>query len=133
MIIEYNEQDIQEVMEITGLDKSKAEKLFKSVANDIDDGTDNEICSYDVIDVIKLESKAKENGADKMYIVGETQKQKRKPRERKVDEDKEFLMKAIGKSLNEFLAISCENESKIHFEYNGTSYTVTLTKHRPKK
>ena len=31
-MIEYIEEDIKEVMEITGLDKVKAEKLFKSVA-----------------------------------------------------------------------------------------------------
>ena len=47
-MIKYIEEDIKEVMEITGLDKVKAEKLFKSVAKDIDDGSDDEICSYDV-------------------------------------------------------------------------------------
>ena len=64
-MIEYIEEDIKEVMEITGLDKVKAEKLFKSVAKDIDDGTDDEICSYDVIDVIRTEQKVKENGCDR--------------------------------------------------------------------
>ena len=51
------EEYIKEVMEITGLDKVKAEKLFKSVPKDIDDGSDDEICSYDVIDIIKTEQK----------------------------------------------------------------------------
>ena len=134
-MIEYIEEDIKEVMEITGLDKVKAEKLFKSVAKDIDDGSDDEICSYDVIDVIKTEQKMKENGCDRHYVQGDKPKTERKPRERKVDNEKLFLLQGLASGLENKIGldVTYENEVKLHFNYNGSSYSVTLTKHRPPK
>lgn len=134
-MIEYIEEDIKEVMEITGLDKVKAEKLFKSVAKDIDDGSDDEICSYDVIDIIKTEQKAKENGCDRHYVQGDKPKTERKPRERKVDNEKLFLLQGLASGLENKIGldVTYENEVKLHFNYNGSSYSVTLTKHRPPK
>ena len=134
-MIEYIEDDIKEVMEITGLDKVKAEKLFKSVAKDIDDGTDDEVCSYDVIDIIKTEQKVKENGCDRHYVQGDKPKTERKPRERKVDAEKLFLLQGLASGLENKIGldVTYENEVKLHFNYNGSSYSVTLTKHRPPK
>ena len=134
-MIEYIEEDIKEVMEITGLDKVKAEKLFKSVAKDIDDGTDDEVCSYDVIDIIKTEQKIKENGCDRHYVQGDKPKTERKPRERKVDNEKLFLLQGLASGLENKIGldVTYENEVKLHFNYNGSSYSVTLTKHRPPK
>ena len=134
-MIEYIEEDIKEVMEITGLDKVKAENLFKSVAKDIDDGSDDEICSYDVIDIIKTEQKVKENGCDKHYVQGDKPKTERKPRERKVDSEKLFLLQGLASGLENKIGldVTYENEVKLHFNYNGSSYSVTLTKHRPPK
>ena len=134
-MIEYIEEDIKEVMEITGLDKVKAEKLFKSVAKDIDDGTDDEVCSYDVIDVIKTEQKMKENGCDRHYVQGDKPKTERKPKERKVDKEKLFLLQGLASGLENKIGldVTYENEVKLHFNYNGSSYSVTLTKHRPPK
>ena len=134
-MIEYIEDDIKEVMEITGLDKVKAEKLFKSVAKDIDDGSDEEICSYDVIDIIKTEQKVKENGCDRHYVQGDKPKTEKKPRERKVDTEKLFLLQGLASGLENKIGldVTYENEVKLHFNYNGSSYSVTLTKHRPPK
>ena len=134
-MIEYIEEDIKEVMEITGLDKVKAEKLFKSVAKDIDDGTDDEVCSYDVIDVIKTEQKVKDIGCDRHYVQGDKPKTERKPRERKVDNEKLFLLQGLASGLENKIGldVTYENEVKLHFNYNGSSYSVTLTKHRPPK
>ena len=122
-------------MEITGLDKVKAEKLFKSVAKDIDDGSDDEICSYDVIDIIKTEQKVKDNGCDRHYVQGDKPKTERKPRERKVDNEKLFLLQGLASGLENKIGldVTYENEVKLHFNYNGSSYSVTLTKHRPPK
>ena len=133
-MIEYIEEDIKEVMEITGLDKVKAEKLFKSVAKDIDDGTDDEVCSYDVLDIIKTEQKIKENGCDRHYVQGDKPKTERKPRERKVDNEKLALLEMLASGLTDSnIEVAFENEVKLHFNYNGSSYSVTLTKHRPPK
>lgn len=134
-MIDYNKDDIKEVMEITGLDEVKAEKLFNEVAKDIDDGTDDELCSYDVIDVIKVEHKVKKTGADRNYVKSETKKEK-KPRERKVDNEKALILDYLKKGLTlmtDSTTITTENEVKLHFPYNGSEYSVTLTKHRPKK
>ena len=134
-MIEYIEEDIKEVMEITGLDKVKAEKLFKSVAKDIDDGSDDEICSYDVIDIIKTEQKVKKNGCDRYYVQGDKPKTERKPRERKVDNEKLFLLQGLASGLENKIGldVTYENEVKLHVNYNGSSYSVTLTIHRPPK
>ena len=134
-MIEDMGEYIKEVMEITGLDKVKAEKLFKSVAKDIDDGSDDEICSYDVIDIIKTEQKIKENGCDRHYVQGDKPKTERKPRERKVDNEKLFLLQGLASGLENKIGldVTYENEVKLHFNYNGSSYSVTLTKHRPPK
>ena len=133
-MIEYIEEDIKEVMEITGLDKVKAEKLFKSVAKDIDDGSDDEICSYDVIDIIKTEQKVKDSGCDRHYVQGDKPKTERKPRERKVDNEKLALLEMLASGLTDSnIEVTFENEVKLHFNYNGSSYSVTLTKHRPPK
>ena len=56
----------------------------------------------------------------------------RKPKERKVDIEKLDLLNSIEKGLKEHRGVSAtyENEVKLHFEYNGNKYSVTLTKHR---
>ena len=133
-MIEYIAEAIKEVLEITGLDKVKADTLFKSVAKDIDDGSDDEICSYDVIDVIRTEQKVKENGCDRHYVNGDKPKTERKSKERKVDKEKLALLKMLASSLTDNnIEVAFENEVKLHFNYNGSSYSVTLTKHRPPK
>ena len=53
-------------------------------------------------------------------------------KERKVDTEKLDLLNSIEKGLKEHHGVSAtyENEVKLHFEYNGNKYSVTLTKHR---
>ena len=126
-MIDYIKEDIQEVMQITGLTEVKAEKLFKSVANDLDDGTDDELCSYDVIEVIKLE------GANNKHATA-TVKAERKPKERKVDNEKLGILQVVAEGLaTKNIETAIEKETKIHFAYNGADYTLMLTKHRVKK
>ena len=121
-------------MEITGLDKVKAEKLFKSVAKDIDDDSNDKICNNNENDEIRTEQKVKENGCDRNYVQGDKPKTERKPRERKVDNEKLTLLKMLASGLTDSnIEVAFENEVKLHFNYNGSSYSVTLTKHRPPK
>lgn len=134
-MINFNEDDIKEVMEITGLGKEKAIKLFKSVANDIDDGTDDEICSYDVIDVIKIEHKAKESGASKIYAQSEKPKTKAK-REVKLDNVKVDFLKEVATLIS---GLQVENvtivnpQKEITFTIGADHYSLNLVKHRPPK
>lgn len=138
-MIKFNEDDIKEVMEITSLNKEKAIKLFKSVASDIDDGTDDEICSYDVLDVIKIEYKAKQSGASKIYAQSEKPKTKAK-REIKLDDVKVDFLKNI-KILLEGMALNgkidnvaiVNPQKEITFTIGADCYSLNLVKHRPPK
>lgn len=58
-----------------------------------------------------------------------------KPRERKPDEEKEYLIKLIEDALNnEGIAATAINKSKlIQFELNGNHYKVDLIRQRPPK
>lgn len=134
-MIDFNDDDIKEVMDITGYTKAKATKLFKSVSADIDDGTDDEVCSYDVIEVIKLEHKAKESGADKRYAKSSEKKPKAK-REVKLDDVKVAFIAEIAELLKNTHAesISITNPQKeISFTIGEDSYSLNLVKHRPPK
>lgn len=63
------------------------------------------------------------------------EKKERKPKERKVDDEKKFLLLALANGLHDvnIEEVTTENEVKLHFVYNSNSYSVTLTKHRAKK
>ena len=134
-MVKYIDEDIKEVMEITGLDKVKAEKLFVSVAKDIDDGTDDELSSYDVIDVIKIEQKAKKNGTDKMYV--ESQKKTptvykfdTKKRTRKENPANRELIEVLKGALEGFEVENLEVtniERELVFTLGGVKYKVVLS------
>lgn len=133
-MIEFNKDDIKEVMEITGLDESKATKLFKSVAKDIDDGFDDEVCSYDVIEIIKTENKVKASGSDKVYAKAE--KKPKAKREVKLDDTKVSIIKSLAELLAEMPIenITIANPQKeIAFTVGGDHYSLNLVKHRPPK
>lgn len=62
-------------------------------------------------------------------------KKKRKPKERKVDEEKGYILKTISEVVAEMGAesLSLKTETELSFIFNGNSYTLKLTKHRPPK
>lgn len=60
----------------------------------------------------------------------------KKPKERKVDNEKAIILDYVKKGLTLLInstTIKTETETKLHFSYNGSDYTVMLTKHRKKK
>lgn len=61
---------------------------------------------------------------------------KKSTKERKVDENKRFLLEIMQKALeNETNAVNftVKTETELSFAYENEQYTVKLTKHRPKK
>ena len=67
-------------------------------------------------------------------------KKERKARERKVDDDKKFLLVNIGTlvegiQLNEgqLSNVAIKTETELSFSFRGNDYTLKLTKHRPPK
>lgn len=82
-------------------------------------------------EMAEMEIKAK---GIKNYVQSETEKKPKKPRERKVDEEKAKLLEILASGLDDFeIPYTTENETKLHFTYNKAEYSVTLTKHRPPK
>lgn len=135
------EKYIKEVMEITGYTQAKAEKYYQSVFKDLSE--DGEVSAEDVIEVIRIEKKVKDNGvktvarADKpkkapTVYKFDTEKTKKRPK----DEEKVQIVEKIA----EFMAEISENAEisnpgqTISFKIGENSYSLTLTKHRtPKK
>lgn len=61
---------------------------------------------------------------------------KKSTKERKVDENKRFLLEILQKALeNDTNAVnfSVKTETELSFAYENDEYTLKLTKHRPKK
>ena len=128
IMVKYDEEDIEIVMKATGYDKAKAEKYFIEVAKDVEDEAES---SLDVLDIIHDEVKAKANGCRREYVATEKTKN-RKPREKKVDEEKKKIIEILQKALTEngFNAIISNVDKSIDFD----CYSVNLVKHRtPKK
>ena len=64
------------------------------------------------------------------------EKKERKPKERKVDEEKKFLLDCILaglKSTADTFDFNIKTETEISFTAYGNQYTVKLIKHRPPK
>ena len=79
-------------------------------------------------EMAEMEIKAK---GIKNYVQGEKSNKPRKPREKKVDEEKKKIIEILQKALTEngFNAIISNVDKTIDFD----CYTVNLVKHRPKK
>lgn len=141
-MVQYIKEDIQEVMEITGLNYTKSEKLFNEVVKDIDDGSDDELNSFDIIDIIKTEKKVKDTGSDKKYITSEKEVEKKNKgnytftkRERKADNEKREIIQKTFDFLSQFVenAEIIKVEREISFKIGENDYTFSLTKHRKAK
>ena len=66
-------------------------------------------------------------------VDAEYKKANRKPRERKVDDDKLMIMEIINNAIHDNLDSNCivrNAEKYIDFIYNNNHYTVNLVKHR---
>ena len=125
------EQEIKSYMSLLGISKREAEKLWK------DDHSDEVLP-----EVAEMEKKAK---AIKRYEKSDAPRKKTE-RKRKEDPIKREIISTLAKNLDrvvidgegdELLSpspIFIENpEKEITFMLCGESYSVTLTKHRPKK
>lgn len=115
--------------EVRKMNKEKLiEQIMKEMAEDGEPVTREE-----AEEMAKMEIKAK---GIKNYTQSTVEKKPKKTRERKIDEEKakilEFAKKGLTLMMNS-ATITVENETKLHFNYNGTEYTLNLIKHRPPK
>ena len=125
------EQEIKSYMSLLGISKREAEKLWE------DDHSDEVLP-----EVAEMEKKAKEI---KRYEKSDAPRKKTE-RKRKEDPIKREIISTLAKNLTRVVIdgegeelftpdpIFIENpEKEITFMLCGESYSVTLTKHRPKK
>ena len=115
---------IQETMRSEKVSREFAEATF---IEDVEDANPNEIK--------ELEEKAKKNGTLKIGARLNAEN-KKGARERKPNNDKRILIKALHDGLTTIttnVAVKQNEEHKIDFTLNGVDYTVTLTAHRAPK
>lgn len=82
-----------------------------------------------------MTKKAQFMGVGKV-IDADYKKADRKPRERKVDDDKLMIMEIINDAIHDNLDSNCvvrNVEKYIDFTYHGNHYTINLVKHRQKE
>lgn len=90
---------------------------------------DEEYIEDETVDALSL--KAKQN--IKRYEKSDKER-KKSTRERKVDENKAFLLQILMDSIkNEYSITAVKNEAEFSFSMGEENYTVKLIKHRPPK
>lgn len=102
-----------------------AEKIYKECAED-----GEPVSMEEAREMAEMEIKAK--GVKHYEQTSPTKK--RKPKERKVDEPKKYLLGEL-KNMLEFLKCDItevKTETEIKFMYLGDNYTFKLTRHRKK-
>lgn len=122
MTKEQREDTIKKYMEKLNISRYEAEQLIEDDAEDFigDEGE-------------AFTKKAQVNNSIKRI---ESEKiKKRKPRERKIDEEKGYILKNVEIFIKSIGAIntSLKTETELSFTFNDNKYTLKLTKHRPPK
>lgn len=114
------EKEIRGFMERHGLTRAEAELLWEQ----------------DNSDYLSDEMKEIEEKNKKMRRYVKSDKERKKStRERKVDNEKKFLLEIVADSLEKSNISITERktETELKFSYNSNDYTLKLTKHRPPK
>jgi len=109
---------------------AELEKLTKQIIRECE-AEGEPVTEAEAREMAEMEIKAK---GIKRYEQAET-KPTRKTRERKVDKEKEMILSDV-RDLIELMggkSITMKTETEIKFDFNKSSYTLKLTKHRPKK
>lgn len=113
------EKEIQKFMNLFKISREEAEQLWEDDQNDFI-GEEGE----------EMTKKAKEV---KRYEKSDKPKAKAK-KERKVDEEKKYLLGILHKALEPLVEITnVKTETEISFVHNDEKYTIKLTKHRKEK
>ena len=107
------------------------EKLINQIMADAEkDG--EPVTREEAEEMAEMEIKA--NGI-KNYVQDTTEKKSRKPRERKVDEEKKRILRDIKCLLEGLNAedVQMTTETELSFLFGANSYSLKLIKHRPPK
>ena len=120
-MIMTREQQIEHYMKSLQISRADAEQLYEDDQADFI-GEEGEEMTVKAKEVRRYEQSA--------------EKKERKPREKKLDEDKVKIISFLQRVMtdSDALNVVIKNEQReITFCYNGAEYSLTLTKHRPPK
>lgn len=129
-MLQYEKEDVEQVMEWTKLDYAKAEKYLLEVYKDVQ--SEN---VFDLLDCIELETKAKQNQKRNYTQSADiSQKKERKPKTVKISDEKQQIFSEIVEFLKENYEISIETDNKLVKIYkNGKEFKLNLSETRQKK
>ena len=114
---------------------AEIEKLKKSLDISTAEAIETWLDDHDITvndEQVALDAKASAVKID--HGAGDVRKRaERKPKERKVDDNKGYLLSLIRKAIEDTVEITDQkNEVELSFKWKGESYTIKLTKHRKK-
>lgn len=115
------EKAIQNYMKSLGISREDAEQLWEDDQTDYI-GEQGEEMTLKAKEIRRYEQSA--------------EKKERKPREKKLDEDKVKIINFLQRVMidSDALNVEVKNEQReITFIFNDAEYSLTLTKHRPPK
>lgn len=119
-ILNIPDKDLEVLEKKLGISRNEAIQCWL----DDNDYTESE-------EITILTEKAKEN--IKRYEKSD-KKRKASSRERKVDEEKKYLLNLLIEAVNQQNCIdNIKNEAEFSFTFNENAYTVKLIKHRKEK
>lgn len=118
---------------VLNIPDAEIEKNMKALEISRDEAIEMWLDDNDYIENEEAEKLTEKAKVIKRYETSDKPRKKVK-KERKVDEEKKYLINILVKALeDEVCNISVKNEAEISFNCNENSYTIKLVKHRPPK
>ena len=129
-MLQYEKEDIEQIMEWTNLSYAQAEKYLLDVYKDSQ--SEN---VFDLLDCIELEVKSKQNSKRNYVQSAENSgKKTRKPKTVKISGEKQEIFGEIVEFLSKKYQFSVETENKLVKIYkNGKEFKLNLSETRQKK
>lgn len=129
-MLQYEKEDIEQIMEWTNLSYAQAEKYLLDVYKDCQ--SEN---VFDLLDCIELEVKSKQNSKRNYVQSAEnSEKKTRKPKTVKISDEKQEIFGEIVEFLSKKYQFSVETENKLVKIYkNGKEFKLNLSETRQKK
>ena len=129
-MLQYEKEDVEQIMEWTNLSYAQAEKYLLDVYKDVQ--SEN---VFDLLDCIELEVKSKQNPKRNYAKSAENSAKKaRKPKTVKISDEKQEIFGEIVEFLSKKYQFSVETDNKLVKIYkNGKEFKLNLSETRQKK
>lgn len=131
--MKYTFKDQEGKVRTANIDDAELGRLQRSISGTQQEAIelwlfDHGYMDNEVVEELTAKAKANKCGVGK---VGNKQKKPRKPRP--ADEEKRMLISMVAERMQEYGAEIANPEREITFTLGQNEYSITLTRHRPKK